>query len=395
MGFWSKRERIEDRSLTRESLPPVMVQSPTVGTGLSAHSALRIAGVFACLRAIVDASILCPLGVYRKQDDGSRQRVGGGQLVQLLAKPSPSLTGPALIAQLMTHLVLFGECFLGKVRDGPIVALEALPPDRVRVELVKGVPKYTYFGLMGEVFEDLGPSDVTHIKGMSLDGIRGISPIGMCRATFALGDTLTESAAELYANGSIPSGIIKVPAGPQAQDQAQSLKDAWEKRHAKRGKIAVVSGDVSFEGVSMSLADAEFIRTCEMSLQDVARIFGVPPSRINAVSSDSLTYSTVESEATAFATHALMPRLRLIEAAISADPDLCSMPQYTEFDLDALLRADSAGRATFYTAALNPTTGWMSRNEVRERESLPPQAAPTPAPAQSQPPQLQAVGGAP
>jgi HK97 family phage portal protein len=395
--LFRKREQAEDRMLTRESLPPTMLPSADVGEGVSTTGAMRIAGVFACVRAIVDASILTPFVVYRKLADGSRQRVPGGKLVDLLTKPSPTLTAPALVAQLVQHLVTHGECFIGKVRPGgPIEALVPLAPDRMQVEVKRGVPVYTYYSPdpSKPVVDNLGPADVLHVFGLSLDGIRGASPISLCRNTFGLAETLGKSAAELYENGTVPSGIVKVPSGPGAQDQADALVKAWERRHSKRGRIAVVSGDVSFEGVSMTLADSEFIRTCDMSLQDIARIFGVPPSRINAVSSDSLTYSTVESEATAFATHALSPRLKLLEAAISADADLCSMPQYVEADLDALLRGDSAGRAAFYTQALNPATGWMDRNEVRERESLPPKETPAPTlPVQPPPPQEAATNG--
>ena len=208
-----------------------------------------------------------------------------------------------------------------------------------------------------------------------------------------MASALTTAASATWANGSVPAGLLRVQAGPTAQDQAQSLADAWQARHGgpeQRGRVAVVTGEVEWQSISMSLADAQWAEQVRLNLQDAARIFGIPPSRLNVPSNDSLTYSTTESEGIAFVTTALMPRLRLIEAAISADPDLCTGPMYTEFLVEGLLRGDSTTRAAFYTAALNPATGWMSRSEVRERENLPREEHP-PAPAQAPPATLQDV----
>jgi phage portal protein BeeE len=115
-----------------------------------------------------------------------------------------------------------------------------------------------------------------------------------------------------------------------------------------------------------------------MSTAEIARIFRVPLRMIGAPTGDSQTYANVESVQIEFVTHALRPWLVLIEQAITADPDLCAGGLFVEFLLDALLRGDSSTRATVYTAALNPVTGWMTRAEVRALENLSPENA-TPA----------------
>ena len=89
-----------------------------------------------------------------------------------------------------------------------------------------------------------------------------------------------------------------------------------------------------------------------------------------------MTYSNTESQALAFVTHSLRPWLVLIEQAISEDADLCPGALYCEFLLDALLRADSKTRSEVYGAALDPQTGWMTREEVRRAENLPPEESP-------------------
>jgi HK97 family phage portal protein len=382
-----RRGQIEDRSLTPDSLPSMLPQSTAVGDGVGERSAVGISAVFACVRVLVDASVLCPLRVFRKLADGSRQQVDSGRLVDLLAHPGPGVTTATLVSNLMAHLSLFGEAFLGKIRSGgEIVGLEVLSPDRVTVQLLAGEPIYTYYSAVGQAFADLTTADVVHIRGwQSFDGVRGMSPIGACREAFNLANTLTTAASATWQNGAIPSGILTVTAGPGAQDQANSLKSQWQSQQggaAQRGRVAVITGDISWQGVSMSLADAEFIAQQNLSLAEIARIFAIPPSRLNGPSHGSLTYSTTLAEATSFVQNALAPRLTLIEAAITADTDLSPASTYCEFTVDGLLRGDSLTRAQIFTLALNPVTGWLRRDEVRELENLPKEdSAPAPPPA--------------
>jgi HK97 family phage portal protein len=119
----------------------------------------------------------------------------------------------------------------------------------------------------------------------------------------------------------------------------------------------------------------QFVQQRELSTREITRIFGVPVWMINGSSGDSLTYSNAESQRLMFAIHSLRIWLVLIEQAISADTDLCSANVYVEFLIDALLRADSKTRAEIYALALDPVKGWMTRQEVRERENLEPETA--------------------
>ena len=370
------RRRDESRSLTSESVWPVMLPPSIAGEGVSARSALRISSVYSCVRCLTDASLLTPLVVYRRLASGERQQVTSGRLVDLLNKPAPAVTGPALAARMMQSMALHGECMLGKYRDesSQITSLGVIDPTMVTVTLRKGVPSYRYSAPDGTQFPNLTTNDILHVVGCTdHTGIRGLSPIAECREALGLANALTTSASAALANGSLPSGILSVPPGPTGQDQAKSLATAWKEKHSgpeQRGKIAVLTGDIQWTSISLSPADAQFVEQAQMSLADIARLFGLPPSRVNAQSQDSLTYSTTLAESTAFTQSALGPRLKLIEAAISNDPDLCSAPTFVEFNMDGLLRGDSLTRSQVYTLALNPTTGWMTREEVRDLENL-------------------------
>jgi HK97 family phage portal protein len=337
---------------------------------------MRLADVFACVRVLAHSAAACPIQVYVTSAAGSREQVSKTATTELLERPGPGVTQPELVIQLVSHLALWGECFIGKYRsaDGQVGQLEALAPDRMKVELVSGEPRFTYTSDLGHINENLTLDDVIHVRGVTVNGVRGASPITLCREAFGLAKSLTESSAALWANGGKPAGMLKVPAGPQGEEQAANLAKGWESRHGgpkSAGRVAVVTGDVGFEPVSMSLADAEYISTRNLSTAEVARIMGVQPTMINAQVADSLTYATVAQQAEAHVKFDLLPRLRLIEAAMSHDADLCPAPgQYVKFNLDELLRADAATRMGVYKTGID--SGVLTADEARAQEDLPP-----------------------
>ena len=150
----------------------------------------------------------------------------------------------------------------------------------------------------------------------------------------------------------------------------------WSSRHAgaeNQHRVAVVSGDIKFEPVGFSQSDAEFLGQRELSTREVARVFGVPSWAIGGSSGDSLTYANVTEQNRALVTHALRPWATRVEKAFSSDSSLFPGGLYCMFDFDGLLRAAPEQRAQQYTAALDPVTGWMRREEARALEDLPPE----------------------
>jgi HK97 family phage portal protein len=276
-----------------------------------------------------------------------------------------------------------------------VSALGILQPDQIVVELVDGEPVYSYSPpYMGEPMQELTRADVIHIRGISVDGLVGLSPIRQARRVLSLSAQLQAHAEEFFAADASPRGILRLNRFGDVDAQVQTLRDAWETRH--RGnphRIAAIAGDVEFLPISMPLDDAQFLEQRRLSAVEVARLFRIPPWMIGADTPGSMTYSNVESQSLGFVTYSLRPWLVAIEQAFTADDDLCPGGLYVEFLLDALLRADSATRAAVYTAALNPSTGWMRREEVRERENLDPEDpadVPTPPPP---PPMIVASNG--
>ena len=415
MGLFSRSRSIvdiyedaqdEQRSLTRAQ-QPWPVYGTIQYTDLGPDAAMQIADVFACVRLLSDVIASLPLVAYRRLADGDRERFSG-RLTDLLATPSPGSVTANLIGTAVAHLNLHGNAYLGKYRDadGIVAQLAPLQPAGMTVTLREGVPQYLYVDQNGAV--ELGTADVLHLKLMSVDGVVGLSPIAQARQALGLSQNLGKHADSFAANAGRPGGVLRVPGWRSAQGTAPTdVRADWESMFVgtdNTGKLLVLTGteDVQYEQFALSMADAQFVEQCQMSTQTIARIFRIPLHLIGAPLAHSLTYANAEWESMEFLKFSIGPTLRLIETAITSDPDLSPSTVFCEFDNDDLLRADSLTRSQVYTAAL--AGGWLTVEEIRAKERLPrlpsvdveapaPQLPTTPAPPGVTPPAPNDPGG--
>jgi HK97 family phage portal protein len=373
-----RRRTSEERSLP--ALPGSSDQywnwHPDESGAPTPSSSLAIADVLACVRVLADSAASVPLIPYRAADAG-RTRLTGGRLSSLLDQPAPATTQASLVGTLMSHLALWGNGFVGKFRGetGVIEQLGMLHPDYVQVEIRAGTPDYTVTDPKTGRESHHGPEDIVHVKGVSTDGLVGLSPIKQARMAVSLSKGLGEFSEAFVRNGARPSGILKIGSGSTSQ-QMEWTSEVVDERHGgarNAHRIAVLRGDVDWIPMTGPLDDLQFCEQRKLSTAEVARIFRVPVWMIGGTTGDSQTYANAEQWALQFVTYSLRPWCVVIEQAISTDPDLCPGNVYVEFLLDALLRADSATRSDVYTKALSPETGWMTRAEVRRLENLDPE----------------------
>lgn len=323
------------------------------------------------MRVLVDAASSLPIHVYCKADDG-RQRVTSGRLVDLLEYPAPATTQADLVSTLMGHLAIWGNGYLAKFRQaGEIVQLGLLAPDRVRPELQGGQLRWRYTPATGAQ-QLLSASDVVHVRALSVDGLTGLSAVSQASRVLGLSDELVKHALSYFDLGTpTPAGVLKLGEGASFGDEDRTKEKL--KAEARHGGVLVVQGDASYDQIAARMDDSQFVEQRRLAAQEVARVFRIPPHMIGAPSADSMTYSNVEQESIEFVRYSLTPWLRRIELAISNDADLTFQQTFVKFEVAGLLRADAATRSEVYARALDPITGWMSREEVRELEDLPPE----------------------
>ena len=363
----------EDRALTRSNTPAIMLPTTLAGPPVSPRSALAIPDAWACVRTLAHAAASLPLHCYRRTDAG-RERADTTLAARLFRRPAPGVTQSALIGHVMTSLALWGETFVALYRngEGTIEQLGIFAPDRVTVDARGGLPLYGVTTDDGRYLV-LDSQHVIHVRGpMTLDGVRGVSPISQVREAFGYAGALVEYGASVMENGARPSGVLYVQPGVHADEQVENLRAAWEARHRgslNAGRVALLTGEVKFEQISMSMEDAQFLAQADFSTAQVCRIFGVPPFMVGAKTGDSLTYSTVAEQMRAFVVMSLRPWLVAIEQAFTGSVLMTDPNTYALFELDALLRGDPKSRAEFYASGIEH--GWLDAAEVRDLEDLP------------------------
>jgi HK97 family phage portal protein len=322
MGLFRKTE---DRALpAAEVTPGLQPYWSSQPLDVTTSNALKVSDAYACVRVLADSVSSLPLHVYRRTTTGRVPAGADSRAAQLLQRPSPGSTTVDLISQVMVHLNIHGEAFIGKYRrDREIVQLGLISPESIRVELHGQRITYTLDTIHGRT--EHGPEDILHVKGMSVDGLRGLSPVAQCRTALGLSSSLQASAKAFTENGSRPSGILTVP--DQAGGRAVlDVRDTWHGTHAGAAnmhRVAVLQGDVSFTPISFSADDSQFLQQRELSAREVARIFRVPAWAIDAPTGDSLTYANVTEQNRALIDHSLRAWTVRIERAISNDADLC------------------------------------------------------------------------
>jgi HK97 family phage portal protein len=365
---------------------PLMAAKTSAGETITVERSLHLDAVAACVLLLGETGGGLPLLTYRRRRGG--QAVEGffgstaGTYVLLRDEPAPDTTAMDLWSTVIIHLASWGNSYLGKQTLGDqVVALRVMYPERMRVAREGGVKAFYYRPEGGGQEVRYTSDEIIHIAGPSLDGLVGLSPISLAREAIGLGVAMDKAGAGIFGNGALVNGVLETE--NELSDKAfNRLKADFDARHrgAKKAyRTAILESGVTFKSITMALKDAQFVESQKLNVQKVARVFRVPPELVGGESGGSLTYSTVESAMRSLLILGLQPYLTRIEQAINRDVHLFPRPgraEFCAFDTRKILRADHLARAQVYQAALNPDTGWMRREEVRDFEGLPPEASP-------------------
>jgi HK97 family phage portal protein len=359
----------------REDLIPLPGANYATWSGmyLSDDQAAGLPAVGAAVRLISESIASLPCLVYEGNGPDRRKAVTSSQWELLHERPSLDCTPFELFSDISACIETRGNAFLQKVRDlrGRVVELIVIDPDAVRVYRSAETREKKYDIRAGQTqYEGLTSTDILHVRGMTLrGGIRGISPIELHRNSIAMSYAVQEYVGRYFQNDAAPGLVIKIP-GTLSNQQARQILEVFSANHSGLGnahKPGILAGGADLEQVRVNLSDTTAIDAQKFGVREVARMFAVPASLIGA---DEGTSRSVDDEAASFLKFCLGPRLRRIESALRADPDLFGGTNlYPEFKVDALLRSNTSERYTAYVAARQ--AGWLSANEIRELENYP------------------------
>ena len=375
-GLFKGRDAPNNR--TSGSSYSFFMGNSTSGKRVNERSAMQMTAVYSCVRILSEAIASLPLNVYKYNKDGGKEKAYDHPLFRLLHdEPNPEMTSFIFRETLMTHLLLWGNAYAQIIRNGKgeVVALYPLMPDRMTVDRdEKGQLYYKYTKsnddapTMEGTTVYLDPSDVLHVPGLGFDGLVGYSPIAMAKNAIGLAIAAEEYGSKFYANGAAPSGVLEHPG--TLKDPAK-VRDSWNAAFggsSNSHKVAVLEEGLKYTPISISPNEAQFLETRKFQINEIARIFRVPPHMVGDLEKSS--FSNIEQQSLEFVKYTLDPWVirweqSLYRALLSEEE---KKDYFFKLNVEGLLRGDYASRMNGYATARQ--NGWMSANDIRQLEDL-------------------------
>lgn len=340
------------------------------GVLINSDTAMRISSVYACVRVLSEDIAKLPLQVFQRTEKG-RERIREGWLVDLLEYPNPLQTGFEFREMMQSYVELVGNFYAIKtVVRGETRELIPVVPARVQVDFDRRSQRVRYqvYWPDGATVE-VPQERMLHVRGQSLDGVMGLSPVAYQREAFGTSLQLTEYGSRLFKYGAMIGGVLEHPK-ELGEEAAKRLKEDFDAKYSGAGnahKTILLEEGMKYSKTSMSALDAQYLDSRKFARTDIASIFRVPPHMIGDL--ERASFSNIEQQALEYIQNALMARLTRLEKRLAwslIKPSEQSS-HYLEHNVRALLRGDYATRMRGYQTAV--LTGWMSRNEVRELEN--------------------------
>ena len=376
-GLFRSRDKPQN-TLTSEQYPFLVGTPSASGKVVTDQTAMQITAVYACVRVLAESVASLPLHLYKYVDGNKKIKAVDHSLYRLMYElPNPEMTSFTMRETMMTHLGLKGNAYAQKIRNGKgeLLALYPLNPNRMSVwRNSKGQIRYTYTRSSDEALSnenmtvELSSDDVLHIPGLGFDGLVGYSPIEMARNALGLSMAAEEYGAKFFANGAAPSGVLEHPG--TIKDPTK-VRESWQATFGgsqNSGKVAVLEEGMKYSQISIPPDQAQFLETRKFQIDEIARIFRVPPHMIGDLEKSS--FSNIEQQSLEFVMYTLNPWVVRWEQSLSRS--LLSEKEkkagyFFKFNVDGLLRGDYVSRMNGYSIARQ--NGWMSANDILRLEN--------------------------
>lgn len=345
------------------------------GERVNVDTALQLETVWACVRLIAGTLSTLPCQFYKKDAQGRGTINYEHPLYNILHDlPNSDMTSVVFWEVMTACFLLWGNAYARISRVGNrVVALTPIKPDRInRIRRGDGTIyfKVTYNGGVDEVDE----SEIMHVKGFSLDGETGLSPITQARETLGLAIAAEKTAASFFRNSMRPSIAFILPTFLDEIRRKRWDEDVIPKLKGSinAGQSVLLEGGMDVKNITMNPADAQLLATRAFSIEQICRWFGVQPVMIGHMEKSTAWGSGLEQMNLWFLTYTLRPILRAIEQEVRRSLLLPveRSKYYAEFNVEGLLRADSAGRAALMKVLADE--GLRTRNELRALDNFPP-----------------------
>lgn len=356
-----------------------MLGAPTSAAGVDVipETSITLAAVWDCVNILSQTVGTLPLIVYQNGAAGKKKALNHPLWSILHDRPNPEMTSMVWRMVMMTHLGLWGNHYSQIVRDqiGRPIGLWPIHPQRVRMmrDIITQKLYYTVAPAFGETgLTTIYAPDMLHVKGLSLNGLVGFSPIGAAREAIGLGLAEQEFGARVFSNDATAGAMLEHPGTlsdaaydrlkRSIEDQTRSLKD--------KHRMLILEEGMKVNRYALPPEDAQFLASREFNVLEIARFYRMPPYKLGVQVGGKA--SNVEQMSIEFLTDTIMPWLVNIEQEIALKlmNDAERAQFFAEFFVDGYLRGDTATRYGAYAIARQ--WGWMSANEIRHAEHMNP-----------------------
>ena len=342
------------------------------GIAVTPTRAMQCATVFACIKVLSESFSQIPFKLFTKDGAGNRSPAEGHSLYSLLLEqPNEFMTSFEFREFAMVCALLRGNSFSQIIRTGrnrTVRELLPLHPDTVTIR------RDSDWTIRFEVETSSGPvvlpkDEVLHFRGLSLDGLRGLTPISYIREAIGLALATERFGAQLFKNGAKPGGVITHP-GKLSPEAVQRLRENWDGATSGENahKTAVLEENSKWERMGMTSEDSQFLETRKYQRSEIASIYRVPSHMINDL--ERATFSNVEHLSLEFVKFSLMPWLVRFEQAAKRDLMTPEEKKHLHFRflVNGLERGDIKSRSEAY--ATGRQWGWYSADDIRDLEEM-------------------------
>ncbi|WP_018435346.1 phage portal protein [Paraburkholderia atlantica] len=355
--------------------------SSASGAIVSTDTALQVATVWRCVNLIASTIATLPINVYQEMGNGRRLAKEHPLQSLLHSEPNNEQTAVEFFEFLLLSLLFAGNAYVWKQWNSGvggsrrILNLIPLVPMRVFVQRqLDNSLTYNYVDWNGMAHNGLTGDDILHIKGPSLDGMLGLSPLSYAREVIGTAIAANTSGATIFKNGMRLSGVLQSDQilTPKQREDIRASINSFAGAGNSGGVMALEAG-FKYQQMSLSPADAQLLQSQNFNVEEICRWFGVPPHMVGSTSNSTSWGTGLEQQTLGFLTYCLRPWIARLEDSIKRS---CfneaekAKGYYCEFSVDGLLRTDSAARSAYYSQMTQ--NGIYTRDEVRRMENLPP-----------------------
>lgn len=347
----------------------------SAGVTVTPETALALPVLQNCVTLLAESIAQLPLELYQRKGEGQREAATSHPLYDVLRYQPNGFQTPYELReceQLALGLRGNSYSFIERRPDGNVTAIWPLQPDKVIVS--KGPDLLPYYRV--GTSDPLPMRMVHHVRWISQNHYLGASPVELHAEAVGLAQAVRQYTGKSFANGVSVSGVIERPReAPAIKDQGtiDRILDQWGNKFGgmdNAKKVAMLQEGMTFKPVSMTNVDAEILGILKLSGVDVARIYKIPLPMVNDL--EKANYNTIEQLLIQFVVFGLLPWVKRHEQSMMRD---YLLPQdrrdyFIEFNLSGLLRGDQKSRFEAY--AIGRQWGWLSVNDIRRLENLPP-----------------------